>query len=113
MSQATEKLRTIFNELTTGEDVNPEVRSKIALGLDALMDVEVEVADAEDSKRIANQEKDELAEENRRLRVYNSQLTMKLGTAVAQAEENEPDEPEVPEEENDELDDIIDNYEMR
>lgn len=113
MSVATDKLRNLFNELATGEEINPEVKSKVALALDTLVDIETEVADAEDSKRIAQGESDELREENKRLREYNSQLTMKLGTAVAQAESEPEPEPEVPEEENDELDDIIEDYEMK
>lgn len=113
MSVATDKLRNLFNELATGEDVSAEVKSQIALALDSLVDIETEVFNAEDSKEIAIRELDEVKEENKRLREYNSQLTMKLGTAVAQAESEPEEEPEVPEEENDELDDIIEDYEMK
>jgi hypothetical protein len=114
LSVATDKLRTLFNGLTTGEDVSPEVKSQVALALDALVDVETEVYNAEDSKSIAVRELDEVKEENKRLREYNSQLTMKLGTAVAQAESNSDDEPDEPEEDDDsEFDEIIENYEIK
>lgn len=112
MSKSTEKLRELFNELATGEEIAPEVKSKVALALDSLVDVETEVYDAEDSKRIAEQKTDELEEENRRLREYNSQLTMKLGTAVAKADEEEKEAEAEADEAEDELDDIIDNYEI-
>ena len=112
MSVATDKLRTLFNELATGEDVAPEIKSQVALALDALVEVETEVYNAEDSKRIAQAETDELKEENKRLRDFNAQLTMKLGTAVAVAEsETEVEEPE-DDEDDDEFDDIIENYEI-
>jgi len=112
MSVATDKLRTVFNELATGEDVAPEVKSQVALALDALVDVETEVYNAEDSKNIAIRELDDIKEENKRLRDYNAQLTMKLGSAVAKVEEEKTEVDEV-EDEEDELDDIIENYEMK
>lgn len=116
MSVATDKLRSLFNELATGEEVNPEVKSKVALALDSLVEVESEVNDAEDSKRIAQGEADDLREENKRLREYNSQLTMKLGTAVAVADSEKDDaerESEEKDEDEDELDAIIEDYEMK
>ena len=116
MSQATDKLRTLFNELATGEEINPEVKSKVALALDSLVEVETEVNDAEDSKRIAQAETDELREENKRLREFNAQLTMKLGTAVAIGEEEKEekyDEEDEEDEKSDELESIIEDYEMK
>ena len=114
MSVATDKLRNLFNKLATGEDVAPEIKSQVALALDSLVDVETEVYSAEDSKRIAEQELDEIKEENKRLREYNSQLTMKLGTAVAQSTESDPESNDDQDDSDDsDLDAIIDEYELR
>lgn len=113
MSVATDKLRTLFNELSTGEEIDAEIKSKVALALDALVDVETEVKNNEDSKAIAVKELDEVKEENKRLREYNSQLTMKLGTAVAQVDDDEKkeDEKENKEVETD-FDELVEEYKL-
>ena len=112
MSKATEELRTLFNDLATGEEINAEVKSKVALALDTLVDIETEVRNAEEMKDIESRRADDLDAENKRLREYNSQLTMKLGTAVAVSEEKS-DDIEEKDDDIDELDDIIEDYEMR
>lgn len=111
MSVATDTLRTLFNDLATSEDLQAEYKTQVALALDTLMDVETEVYNAEASKNIAINELNEYKDENKRLREYNSQLTMKLGTAVALTP-TEPTEPQEPIEDNI-LDDIIENYTIK
>lgn len=111
MSASTEKLRVLFNELSTGEEIDAEVKSKVALALDALVDIETEVRSAEEMRDIEMNKAYELDEENKRLREYNSQLTMKLGTAVATADEAK-EEAEDAEEADDKLDEIIEDYEI-
>lgn len=112
MSVATDKLRTVFNELATAEEVDAEVKSKVALALDSLVDVETEVYNAEDSKQIAINELDEIKAENQRLREYNSQLTMKLGTAVAQSNQSDDSEDDDNTDDETDIDDVLDDYKM-
>ena len=112
MSVATDKLRTLFNELSTGEEIDAEIKSKVALALDALVDVETEVKNNEDSKDIAVKELEEVKDENKRLREYNSQLTMKLGTAVAKVDEEEKRDEEEKEEVETDFDKLVEEYKL-
>lgn len=112
MSVATDKLRNLFNELSTGEEIDAEVKSKVALALDALVDVETEVKNNEDSKAIAVKELEEVKNENKRLREYNSQLTMKLGTAVAQVDDEKKEDEKEDKEVEEDFDKLVEEYKL-
>ena len=98
------KLRELINALISDETESESVKTQLSLILDTLVEIETENREYEAKKDEAVERANQIADENKRLREYNSKLIMKIGSGIVS-------EPKKDDEEKDDEDKITETFE--
>lgn len=107
------RLRELIDKLISDETVSESVKTQLSLILDTLVEIETENREYEAKKDEAVERANQIADENKRLREYNSKLIMKIGSGIVLEPEKKDDEEKDDEDKVAEtFEKIVEDYKM-